>query len=107
MEFHVFQCKIDRDYFIVTDAAHVDSLMPAVCQTPGDELEKVGVFAEMGEEGVAFDERFAKNSIDHQGYFRFAANSFDPVAQAPLAMPGRARGPLPCRPRNRCPRAGN
>ncbi len=36
---------------------------------------------------VAFDERLAKNSIDHQGYFRFVAKSFNPVAQAPLAMP--------------------
>ncbi len=87
MEFHVFQCKIDRDYFIVTDAAHVDRLTPAVCPTPGDELEKVGVFAEMGEERVAFNEQLAKNSINHQGYYRFSAKSFDPVAQAPLAMP--------------------
>lgn len=87
MEFHVFQCKIDRDCFIVTDAAHVDSLTSAVCPTPGDDLEKVGVFAEMGETRVAFNERLAKNSIDHQGYFRFVAKSFNPVAQAPLAMP--------------------
>ncbi len=87
MEFHVFQCKIDRDYFIVTDAAHVDSLTPAVCPTPGDELEKVGVFPEMGETRVAFNERFVKNLINHQGYYRFSAKSFDPVAQSPLAMP--------------------
>ena len=87
MEFHVFQCKIDRDCFIVTDAAHLDGVTSAVCRTPGDALEKVGVFAEMGETRVAFNERLAKNSIDHQGYFRFEAKSFDPVAQAPLAMP--------------------
>jgi len=87
MDFHVFQCKIDRDCFIVTDAAHVDRLTSAVCRTPGDDLEKVGVFAEMGETRAAFDERLAKNSIDHQGYFRFEAKSFNPVAQAPLAMP--------------------
>jgi hypothetical protein len=87
MEFHVFQCQIDRDCFVVTDAAHLESITPAMCRTAGDELEKVGVFAEMGKERVAFDEQLAKNSIDHQGYYRFQAKSFDPVAQAPLSMP--------------------
>ncbi len=31
MDFHVFQCKIDRDYFIVTDAAHAKSMTATVC----------------------------------------------------------------------------
>jgi hypothetical protein len=87
MDFHIFQCKIDRDCFVVTDAAHTESVTGALCPSPGDELEKVGVFAEMGKERVAFDEQLAKNSIAHQGYYRFEAKSFDPVAQAPLAMP--------------------
>ncbi len=87
MEFEVFQCKMDRDCFIVTDAAHVKNVTSALCPSPGDELEKVGVFGEMGKDRVAFDERLAKNSIEHQGFYRFKAKSFDPVAQAPLAMP--------------------
>ena len=87
MDFHVFQCKIDRDYFVVTDAEHADSLSSDICPSPGDELEKIGVFHEMGQERVAFDEQFAKNSIKSQGYYRFKAKSFDPVAQWPLAMP--------------------
>ncbi len=87
MDFHVFQCKKDRDYFIVTDAAHADSLPTNLCPTPGDEMEKIGAFQEMGKERVAFDEQLAKNSIKSQGYYRFEAKSFHPVAQWPLAMP--------------------
>ena len=87
MEFHVFQCKTDRDYFIVTDAGHAQSMNAAVCPTAGDKLEKIGVFSEMGEERVAFDENLARNSIEHQGFYRFEAKSFNPVAEAPAAMP--------------------
>jgi len=64
MEFHVFQCKSDRDYFIVTDAAHAESMT-----------------------AVAFDEKLAINSINHQGFYRFEAKSLNPVAEAPAAMP--------------------
>ena len=53
----------------------------------GDELQKIGVFAEMGGERVAFDETLAKNSIGSQGYYRFQAKTFSPVAEWPLAMP--------------------
>ena len=45
MEFHVFQCKSDKDFFVVTDEDHLDALKnPDVSPTPGAELEKVGVF---------------------------------------------------------------
>ncbi len=87
MDFHVFQCKTDRDYFIVTDAAHAESLTAAVCPMAGDEMEKIGVFSEMGDERVAFDEKLAINSINHQGFYRFEAKSLNPVAEAPAAMP--------------------
>jgi hypothetical protein len=88
MKFHVFQCQIDRDYFIVTDEKHVASVLNRnVCPTQGDKLIKVGVYGEMGRERAAFDEGLAKRSIDSQGFYRFAAKSFDPVAEAPLAMP--------------------
>jgi hypothetical protein len=87
MEFHVFQCKSDRDYFIVTDAAHAESITATVCPTAGDEMEKIGVFSEMGDERVAFDEKLAINSINHQGFYRFEAKSLNPVAEAPAAMP--------------------
>ncbi len=88
MEFHVFQCKADRDYFIVTDAAHLEQVKAAsLCPSAGDKMEKLGVFEEMGEERAAFDEHLAKRSIENQGYFRFEAKSFDPVAKRPLSMP--------------------
>jgi len=88
MELHVFQCKSDKDYFIVTDEAHLANVKKAaLCPTAGDTMEKVGVFDEMGKERAAFDEDLAKRSIEHQGYFRFEAKSFDPVAQRPLTMP--------------------
>ncbi len=88
MEFHVYQCQSDHDYFIVTDEKHADAVMSGnVCPTPGDELIKVGVYGEMGKERVAFDEGLAMRSIEAQGFYRFEAKSFDPVAERPLAMP--------------------
>jgi len=88
MEFHVFQCKLDKDYFVVTDEAHLNDVKTAkLCPTAEDKLEKVGTFGEMGKERAAFDEELAKRSIEHQGFYRFEAKSFDPVAQRPLAMP--------------------
>jgi hypothetical protein len=89
MEFHVFQCQSDRDYFVVTDEEHVDAVLKGknVCPTPGDRPEKVGVFEEVGKDRVAFDEGLARRSIQSQGYYRFEAKTFDPVAQRPLVMP--------------------
>ena len=88
MEFHVFQCKTDKDFFVVTDEAHLDKLNdPSITPTPGDELEKVGVFGEMGEDRVAFNEGFAKRSIENQGFFRFHSKTYDPVGEPPFSMP--------------------
>jgi hypothetical protein len=87
MTFHVYRCKKDQDTFIVTADAHADQVTNRLCPTPDDELEKVGVFSEMGKERAAFDETLATNSIDSQGYYRFEAKSFNPVAEWPLAMP--------------------
>ena len=87
MNFHVYRCQKDRDIFFVTDDAHLERIGSHLCPTRGDELEKIGVFAEIGSERVAFDETLAKNSIDKQGYYRFEAKSFNPVAEWPLAMP--------------------
>ena len=87
MSFHVYRCEKDQDTFIVTDNVHADQVTNRLCPTPEDELEKVGVFSEMGKERAAFDETLAMNSIDSQGYYRFEAKSFNPVAEWPLAMP--------------------
>jgi hypothetical protein len=88
MEFHVFQCKSDPDYFIVTDEAHCEAVTERnVCPTPNDELVKIGVFGEMGKERAAFDEGLAKRSIESQGFYRFEAKSFDPIAERPISMP--------------------
>ena len=89
MEFHVFQCQTDKDYFVVTDETHLDVLKnPNVSPTPGDVLEKVGVFGEMGKERAAFDEGLAMRSIESQGFYRFHSKSLDPLGETPLAMPG-------------------
>ncbi|MAF96289.1 MAG: hypothetical protein CMM60_11125 [Rhodospirillaceae bacterium] len=88
MEFHVFQCKIDKDFFVVTDEAHLDVLNdPGITPTPDDELEKIGVFGEMGPDRAAFDEGFAKRSIESQGFFRFHPKTYDPAGEPPLSMP--------------------
>ncbi len=89
MEFHVFQCKTDKDFFVITDEEHLDTLKnPNVSPTPGDTLEKVGVFGEMGKDRAAFDEDFAKRSIKSKGFYRFHAKSLDPLGEPPLGMPG-------------------
>ncbi len=73
MEFHVFRCKKVKDCFVVTDDEHAETLgndvwtRNYVCPTPDDELEKVGVYSEMGEDRVAFDETIAKEFIRRQG----------------------------------------
>lgn len=88
MEFHVFQCKTDKDFFVVTDEAHLDALKDLnVSPTPGDELIKVGQFGEMGKDRAAFDEAFAKRSIESQGFYRFHSKSLDPLGEPPLGMP--------------------
>ncbi len=88
MEFHVFQYKTDKDYFVVTDEAHLDALKDLnVSPTPGDELKKVGVYGEMGKERAAFDEAFAKRSIESQGFYLFHSKSLDPLGEPPLGMP--------------------
>lgn len=88
MEFHIFRCNSDQDYFIVTDAEHEAAVLESdLCPTKGDKLEKVGVFGEMGKERVAFDEGIATRSINEHGFYRFEAKTFDPVAERPLSMP--------------------
>ena len=86
MKFLVFQCSEDRDYFVVTDEAHVDGLSANICPS-GGELKALGEYAEMGKDRVAFDETLAKNSIEHQGYYLFEAQSFAPIPESP-EMPG-------------------
>jgi hypothetical protein len=88
MKFYVFRCNSDQDYFIVTDEAHESAVLEAdLCPTKGDKIEKVGVFEEMGDTRVAFDENIAMNSIREHGFYRFEAKTFDPVAERPLPMP--------------------
>jgi rRNA processing protein Krr1/Pno1 len=89
MEFHVYQCQTDRDFFVVTDEQHLDVLKSRnVCPMPGDKLEKIGVFGEQGKTRAAFDEEFAKRSIVSQGFYRFHSKTYDPLGEPPLAMPG-------------------
>lgn len=87
MSFHVYRCKRDQDIFFVTDDDHVEKVTDRLCPTPDDVLQKVGVFSAMGESRAAFDETIAKNSIASQGYYRFEAKTFNPVAEWPLSMP--------------------
>lgn len=86
MDFIIYQCAADPDYFVVTDAAH-ESKLPQTAGPSKSELKRVGTFAEMGKERRAFDERLARNAIDTQGYYLFEATSFAPVPEAP-EMPG-------------------
>ena len=86
MDFHVFQCKKDRDHYVVTDKAHVTNITAEKCKISDDTLEKVGVFPEMGEERAAFNESKARKLIDIKGYYDFEAKEFDLVAERPGYM---------------------
>ena len=87
MRFLVFRCRSEPDCFIVTTEAHKTVLSGDVCPTPGDKLEKIGAFQEMGEERAAFNEKLAKQAIEENGFYRFHSKTFDPVSQPPLSMP--------------------
>lgn len=82
MNFIVYRCTQDPDYFIVTDKTHEDTAKGEKCPNGGD-LEKIGEYEEMGELRAAFDETLAKNSIEKQGFYLFEAPGFSPVPPAP------------------------
>jgi len=86
MEFVVFRCSKDPESFVVSDEAHAPSLTAAICPTPGGTLERIGKYAEMGSERVAFNEAIAKSAIRSRGYYLFGAKSFS-AAEWPAAMP--------------------
>jgi hypothetical protein len=79
MKFIVYQSSKQPGVFVVTDAEHQDTVREKL----GAEFEKLGEYPEMGKERIAFDETLAKNSIGHQGYYRFEAKSFAPVPESP------------------------
>ena len=86
MKFHIYQHTLDHGSFVVTDARDVKSLPDVLCSSPKDELEEVGVFDEMGERRLAFDEGLAKRSIEQQGFYSFHSTTFDPT-EIPISMP--------------------
>ncbi len=87
MEFVIFRCSKDPETFIVTDEAHADKLSADICPTPGGRLERIGRFAEMGEQRLAFNEAIARSAIRSRGYYLFGAKTFS-TAEWPAAMPG-------------------
>ncbi len=86
MRFHVFRDRQEPDTFFVTDEGH-DTELHQRLTLPADRLETIGVFDEMGEARAAFNEALAKDAIKKMGYYRFVSKTYDPVAQAPIAMP--------------------
>lgn len=86
MEFVIYRCTKDPECFVVTDEAHAETLSADICPTPGGRLERVGKYAEMGPERVAFNEAIAKSAIRSRGYYLFGAKSFS-TAEWPAAMP--------------------
>jgi hypothetical protein len=82
VKFVVYRCIKDPDYFIVTDQQHVAEVRDAMCPSGGD-VKKIGEYEEMGKSRVAFNETLAKNSIAHQGFYRYSATSFAAVPEAP------------------------
>ena len=86
MRFVIFRCIDDPDWIIVTDKEHLEAARGEICPSGGG-IEHVGNFEEMGDDRVAFDEKLAKNSIQHQGFYLFQAKGFAPIPPAP-EMPG-------------------
>lgn len=86
MTFVVYQCEDAPDYFLVTDPEHVEKVTGEACPEGGG-LKEIGTYTELGEDRVAFNEAIAKDAIKNQGYYRFEAKTWDPVAQSPGTMP--------------------
>ncbi len=86
MKFLIYRCLDDPDHFLITDAEHASALTGSECPSGGN-IEKVGGYPELGRIRAAFNEDIAKSAIRSQGYYRFEARTFDPVAQQPDAMP--------------------
>jgi hypothetical protein len=86
MEFVIFRCSKDPESFVVTDEAHAASLKADICPTPGGQLERIGKYAEMGRDRVAFNEAIAKSAIRSRGYYLFGAKTFS-TSEWPEAMP--------------------
>ena len=86
MDFVIFRCSKDPESFVVTDEAHAGSLSGDICPTPGGKLERIGEYAEMGEDRVAFNESIAKSAIRNRGYYLFGAKSFS-TSEWPTTMP--------------------
>lgn len=84
MEFVIFRCSSDPEVFIVTDEEHSGQLPTDLC--PGGQLERVGEFAEMGKDRIAFNEAIAKSAIRDHGCYKFAAKSFS-TSEWPATMP--------------------
>ncbi len=86
MKFVVYRYTDAPDNFLVTDEAHRGTVKHDA-GADDRELEEIGIYDEMGEERAAFNETLAKDSIKTQGFYRFEAKTWNPVAQSPATMP--------------------
>lgn len=86
MTFVIYQCEDAPEYFVVTDTEHMREVKKEVCPG-GSGMKEIGTYSELGKDRVAFNETIAKDAIKNQGYYRFEAKTWDPVAQAPGTMP--------------------
>ena len=68
MQFHVFQSPKEPDHYFATDEGAAAGKLPAG-------LIDVGVFPELGDDRVAFNEKIAKSAIRGQGFYEFTATS--------------------------------
>ena len=68
MQFHVYQSPNEPDHYFVTDKDAATTTLPG-------RLIDVGVFPEMGDKRVAFNEEIAKSAIRSQGFYEFTAMS--------------------------------
>lgn len=86
MNFLVYRCVKNPDYFLITDEGHLTQVSGELCPEEGD-LELIGEYPEMGESRVAFNESIAKDAIANFGYYQIESKTFDPVAPTPGTLP--------------------
>lgn len=68
MQFHVYQSADQPDHYFVTDQDAETAKLPGG-------LIDVGMFPELGDKRVAFNEGIAKSAIRSQGFYEFTAMS--------------------------------
>lgn len=73
MMFHVFQSSNDPNHYVITDEGHMKDGTTSE-KFHLDKMTNLGVYSELGEGRIAFNEHIAKGAIERLGAYEFDAS---------------------------------